>query len=213
MEKKDIQISCQDSAAEKVIKLLDLMSEDGSNPSGFKIMFPNGFGIEGAEKTASTRKSPGEWLLTGHSPEMEGSVKLTSLPDGWLSSLGALLATKMGIGMTDRQMKINEAYLTIKENINMGGVYAQLPDLPEEQIGWIEDIEKVLTSQAEEGSHAAEFYGNGDFTLLGLYEERAGLQLEVIEEISKILNGLEEPKEEEEVEEPVEEPKEEQPKK
>ena len=202
MKKKDVQINCQDTAAEKVAKLFELMGEDGSNPSGFKIMFPNGFGVESAQKTSGTRKSSGEWLLVGSSPEMEGTVRLNSLPEGWLSALSALLATKIGIAMSDRQSKINEVYGLFRDNIAANGIITQLPGFPSEQVGWIEDIESVLAGDVEEGSHAAEFYGNGDFTLLGLYEERAGLQLEVISWISEVLNDLEEPKDEPVVDEP-----------
>ena len=53
-----------------------------------------------------------------------------------------------------------------------------------------DDIDKILDGEADEDSCAAESYGNGDWTLCELYEERANLQYKVISECMETFNHM-----------------------
>lgn len=189
MEKLDIKVNWKDTPAQNVGKLLELAIEQGIS---IDMTFPNGFRVDNAQK--SNKKSGNEWLLSGASVEMEGTIRLASLPEQWISELHALLVTKLGIGMTDRQQRINEMYIELSHLIYNNTSYLKWPN---DDVSYIDDVDKVLDGNCEEGDSASEYYGNGDFTLKGLYEERAQLQLKVIKDL---FNGFVKMAEEEEEE-------------
>ncbi len=55
-----------------------------------------------------------------------------------------------------------------------------LVPLPSDEISWIDDIDKVLDGEDDEGSNARDYYG--DWSESDLLAEKARLQLIVIEE-------------------------------
>lgn len=179
MEKKDIVVYWNDTKEEIVGRLLDLLEDRNFISSNISLKFPNGFEVESAFVGKSSDDKD-EWYFHGWTEEMEGDIRIKSLPDEWLSIAATLLCQNLGIVMTGKQQKIDEMFTELSDLIYTQTEYL---DWPNDDISYIDDIDKVLEGEADQDSAAAEYYGNGEFTMLGLYKERAGLQLSVIKEL------------------------------
>ena len=179
MENKDIKVYWSDTPAEIVERLLEQMDDRNFVSNNITLQFPNGFEVESAFVGKAVDDTD-EWYFHGCTADMEGDIRINSLPDSWLSVAAALLKERLGIVLTDKQADIKEMYDTLYELISNNTEYL---DWPNDEVSYIDDIDKILEGGAEQGSSAAEYYGNGDFTLKGLYEERAGLQLTVIKDL------------------------------
>lgn len=81
--------------------------------------------------------------------------------------------------MTKKQILIDKMYNALWDG-DMLMEENMLVRLPSDEISWIDDIDKVLDGEDDEGSNARDYYG--DWSEEDLLVERARLQLIVIEE-------------------------------
>lgn len=179
MENKDIKVYWNDTPAEIVERLLEQMDDRNFVANNITLQFPNGFEVESAF-VGKALDDTGEWYFHGGTEEMEGDIRIKSLPDEWLNITASLLEEKLGIVMTDEQKEIDDMYNMLGGLISSGSKYLTWPN---DDVSYEDDIEKIFSGEADQGSAAAEYYGNGDFTLKGLYDERAKLQLSIIKDL------------------------------
>ena len=186
MERKDIKVHWHDSSEDIVVALLELLEERNFFAADIKLTLPNGFEVESAFLVNNSQDCK-EWLFHGADGNMEGDIRVASLPDEWLVNVASILKEHLGIKPNNRQKLIAKVFDTLYP-IFMDE--DQLVSLPNDELSWIDDIDKILDGEADEDSCAAESYGNGDWTLCELYEERANLQYKVISECMETFNHM-----------------------
>lgn len=186
MKKKDIKVHWFDTAEDTVVALLELLEERNFMAADINLKLPNEFEVESAF-LGDDLQGGKEWYFHGADGNMEGDIRVASLPDAWLINVASVLKEHLGIKPNNRQKLIAKVFDTLFP-IFMDE--DQLVSLPNDELSWIDDIDKILDGEADEDSCAAESYGNGDWTLCELYEERANLQYKVISECMETFNHM-----------------------
>ena len=186
MERKDIKVHWNDSSEDIVVALLELLEERNFFAADIKLTLPNGFEVESAFLGNNSQDCK-EWLFHGSDGNMEGDIRVASLPDEWLVNVASILKEHLGIKMNERQSLIAKVFDTLYPIFMEEH---QLVSLPSDELSYVDDIDKILDGEADEDSCAAEEYGNGNWTLCELYEERARLQLGIIHECMETFDYL-----------------------